>query len=292
MVIVFTVLLAFFSRALEAQSTTRSPSDPILTDKAWNRWTGGEFVVLSIDNDQGKFLSQHLPQIKTWSITRWGLPEPKLSVECRIVAVPTTEIMEKLFRMRGSYTESVTDERGRLKLHVVWLLFDHNPAECIPPSLLRICLSEYEKQAGIKFDIWAIRGMSVLSQTYPQIRESMKGLGTRMTGSDPVFSAKGLLTLDREKWSRLNEQTRNLFDVQAAAMCLLLRKEFGQKNFLQFITSGSAEANVNAVFGFADYAELDKTYKRYVINLANDINTGRTPDSYLEVALDHQRLKP
>jgi hypothetical protein len=260
-----------------------SLSDAITTNASWHRWTSQEFVVLSLDNEQGKALASYLPQMKKWVITRWGFPNTDLSVECRIVAVPDVETMYRLFHLRNSHTEVVIDERGAVKLYVIWLLFDRHPLECLPPSLLRICLRDYEYRHGVRFGTWAVRGMSVLSMPLPYIREGSKGLGLRMSSNNDIFHTRTLLTMNYQQWNGMSVSSKDMFDAQAAVTCLLLRKEFGQKNFLQYLVAGSTETDLKQSFGFSSYREFESTFKRYAINLANDISQNRTPDSYLTV---------
>ena len=68
--------------------------------------------------------------------------------------------------------------------------------------------------------------------------------------------------------------------------CLFIRKEFGQDCYLKFLqksTEDNPEDAIKKVLKFENYEKFDITFKRYMIDLTNDLTAGNTPDSYLQV---------
>ena len=71
------------------------------------------------------------------------------------------------------------------------------------------------------------------------------------------------------------------FRTQAAAMCLLLRKQRqGGQKFVKFLNATVSSDPITGlkIYGFKGYGHLDISYKAYVHNLSYDISVGRTPN--------------
>ena len=271
------VLLA--ATPLEAQQI-----NPVIAGKTWNRYTVDRFVILSLDQKQGVFLQKNLSKIKQWSINRWGMPDYSYPTECRIQVVNDKELMRKLFGLSDTHTE-VQDN-----MRVVWLLSEGNPVETMSAALVRFSLDDIEREHHIKFGMWVYRGMGVLNMPIPQIRAHFSLLSGKMVNDDKMFFSKTLFSIDRVKYNRYDETTKQLFDAEAAAVCLLLRKEFGQKNFHKVALTGASEDNLRVILGFQNYNKFDVTFRRYMINLSSDIINNKTPDSYLEIAPAYQPM--
>ena len=260
-----------------------APSDPDLRNLVWNKWDTGNFTILSLDANQGKYLHANIEQMKKWVMTRWGFPDVKHSAECRVLCVPNKELMKKLFRLERSHGEVRRDKSGKITMSVLWLVLDQKPAEVIPPSLTLVCLAELENQ-GVKVGYWATRGMSVLNGSLPQVRSQLAALNANMASDQKVYFSQKLFSMTEEEWKKETPEKRLLFDREAAALCLLLRKEYGQANLHKFMQSGGGEQNFNQIYGFRGYQEFDATLRRYMTNLSNDVSQNRTPDSYLQIS--------
>jgi hypothetical protein len=66
----------------------------------------------------------------------------------------------------------------------------------------------------------------------------------------------------------------------------MIRKEFGQEKYLKFLqktTEDAPEQAIKNVLMFGSYENFDRTFKRYMIDLSNEISEGKTPDSYLQI---------
>ena len=246
------------------------PNDPELKNLVWNKWNTNNFTILSIDQDQGEYLYKNIEAIKTWSITRWGFDDIKYSAECRVFCVPNKSLMKKLFGRETPVAEVMYDENNKIKLSGIWLVFDGQPIDSIPAQLVLVNLKEIEQTTGNKFNFWFYRGSFVLNHSV----QSIKGL---LNNGTIGFENKSLLSTTESQWAELDQDKKNQFDFQSACLCLLLRKEYGQKNMTNFVKNPDPKA----VIGFKTDDEFGLTCIRFSSNLVADIKNGRTPDDYL-----------
>lgn len=255
-------------------------NDPDLKNMLWDYWRTKNFGVASLDYDQGIYVSQHIEYIKAWVFSRWGLPNVDFQSECIICCVPNKELMKRLFQLDGSYAEVSRDSSGRITKSKIWLVLDGSPAGTIPPALTLVCLKEFEQTTNIKLNLWVYRGMAILNGTGPQIRSSLAPLGS---SKGKTFNIDRILNTDEAGWEKFSKEQQTVFDNESAALCLLLRKEFGQANFLRFLKNGSSEESVLEAFRFNSYQDLDLTFKRYMLYLSQDVVSNRTPEEYLQI---------
>jgi hypothetical protein len=262
--------------------TAEGDPDPFLKDKAWHRWTAKNFTVLSLDKAQGAYLAENLESIKKWTFTRWGFSDMDFSTECRVLCVQDKETMKKLFRVDGSRVES-RKENERLKLHVIWLVFDKKPTECIPSAMTMICLTELEAKYNITIPFWARRGMAVLNLSMPQIKGVLQHVQQAVTKKERMYFSSSMFSMTRDQFLQVDGGTQKIFDAEATVLCLMIRKELGQRNFLKFISVPNTEQNLEKVLGFKSFGEFDKAFKRYLYYLPQDVVAGKTPQWYLEI---------
>lgn len=262
--------------------TMEEAPDPILKDKVWHRSQTKNFTILSLDKGQGLYLFENVEKIKRWTLTRWGLPDMDFSAECRIVCVPDAAIMKKLFRVEGSRVES-RKEDGKVKLHVIWVVFDKRPTECLPSAMTMVCLTEFEQQYNVMVPFWVRRGMAILNLSMPQIKGTLRFMNEVISKREKVYFSNAFFGMTREEFLQADAQTQKVYDAQATVMCLLFRKEYGQYNFLRFISKPSTEQHLREVVGFRSFEEFDKTFKRYMYYLSQDVVGGETPREYLDI---------
>lgn len=262
--------------------TMEEAPDPALKDKVWHRSQTKNFTILSLDKGQGSYLFENLEHIKRWTFTRWGLPDMDFSAECRVVCVPDAAMMKKLFRVEGSKVES-RKEDGKIKLHVIWVVFDKRPTECLPSAMTMVCLTEFEQQHDVTIPFWVRRGMAVLNLSMPQIKGTLRSMNEAISKREKVYFSNAFFGMTREAFLQADAETQKVYDAQATVMCLLFRKEFGQYNFLRFISAPSTEQHLREVIGFRSFDEFDKTFKRYMYYLSQDVVGGQTPREYLEI---------
>lgn len=270
----------------EVKQEVRSEPDEI-KGKVWNRWTSENFVVCALDEDQASYLNQNLEKIKTWIYSRWGLEDSKFAAECRIICVSDKVLFKKLFGLSSSKAEIRKDNSGRIKLTVVYLLFDSKPSNVIPPPLTEVCLAEYEQRTNVKFSWWVHRGMSRLNATVNDIKTDLTNLKPLVDKDQPMYFSQGILNMTESDYIKQSEANRLIYDYCSSVFCLLLRKEFGQDKFLEFLTASAVgnkpeNALINT-YHFDGFNDFDVVFKSYVFDLIDDIVNNKTPDKYLQV---------
>lgn len=265
-----------------------APADNDLKDLVWNRYTTENFVILSIDNAQGKWLSQNIETIKKWCLSRWGFPENsrgKFTKECRVFCVPDKTLLKKLFSLEQSKVEARKKD-GQLDMTVMWLVLDDKPNKTIPTFLTQVCLAEFESSNNVSLGFWFKRGASLLNGTVPDVRQHIVNLSEKVRKDMPMFTSEKMFTLTEEEYLKETDDTRRVFDQEAVALCIMLRKEFGEaklQGFLRMSSKNDPQDVLRVVYGFSGYSHFDKQYVRFMRDLTTDVVSGKTPDSYLEI---------
>jgi len=255
------------------------PTITIAQEEEWNRWETDNFIILSYDKGQGEYLYRNIEKMKDWVFARWGLPNVEFSGECKVACVPTKELMRDVYRLDGSYAE-INRTEDKINFTRLYLVLDKSPAEVIPISLTDICFAEL-CQRNIEIGFWARRGMAILNGTLPQIREAIVPLKDKEARD--LFTSKALFSMTEKEWLVLQKESQEIFDQQAAVVCLLLRKEFGQSKFLTFLLTDNTEKDMTDIFGFSTEKRFNEAFMRYLKNLSSDIDENKTPDSYLQI---------
>jgi len=267
------ILCLFLCGSVSAQVFTPSsyqpPANEDLKNLVWNKWNTNNFTILSIDQAQGEYLFNNLEAIKTWSLTRWGMSDLKYSAECRVFCVPNKNLMKKLFGRETSVSEVIYDG-NKIKISAIWFVFDEEPIDSIPSQLVLVNLKETEQVYGKKLGFWFYRGSLVLNHSVASIRRVL-------TNGTMGFDQKNLLSLTEEQWSSLDQEKKNQYDFQSACLCILFRKEYGEKNMLNFVLNPDPKV----VVGFKTDEEFNLTYIRFCGNLVADLKNNKTPDNYL-----------
>jgi hypothetical protein len=262
--------------------------DSEINNLVWNRRATKNFVILSLNDDQGRYLQNNLENMKKWTTSRWGLSADDFlrvsegEPSCMVLCVPDKILMKKLFNLDGSYGETILDENGTIKKRILWLLLDGSPADTVPPQLTMVCLRQLEQDDGYSFGYWMKKGMSILNGSISQIESNLFNLNSGLEAGSIV---EGLMSMSEEDYKNLTLEKRKMFDGFSTSLCLLLRKEFGEKNFLNLAKSSSddLEREMREIYGFQNLNHLNDTFKRYSKNLLNDIKNDNTPDSYLQI---------
>jgi len=262
-----------------------SPSDDLIKGKVWNRWTTENFVVCSLSNSQGKYLHDHLGEIKQWIYHRWGLYDVDFSVNCKLICVNDKNLFNKLFRLERTRVEVRRDANGKIKETVVFLLLDKSASKTVPMPLTEVCLAEFEQKYGVRFGWWVHRGMSMLNGTIPNIRREITIQGKYL--GNPEQNSRTIMEITESQYKKLSYEQRRLYDGAAMMLCLLYKKEFGTTKFQQMMQETSKgkspEKAVQQVLGFRNYEHLDQSFDRYIGDLHEDVKDNKTPDSYLQI---------
>jgi hypothetical protein len=254
---------------------------------SWNRWTSKNFVVCSLNDSQAEYLNKHLELVKGWIFSRWGMYDIEFSYPCKLICVDNKELYEKLFNLNETKVEIRKDSSGKIKETVIFLLIDGPPSKTVPIPLTEVCLSEFSHKYRANFGIWSFFGMGILNGTLDQIRYSILNIKTKIDSNESLFLSKGILEMDYNQYKFLSEEQKTLFKDCSTIFALMIRKEFGQEKYLRFLQKSSEiapEYAIKEVLLFDGYDSFDKTFKRYLIDISNDIKSGKTPDSYLQIS--------
>lgn len=258
------------------------PTDPALKDLVWNRYTTDNFVILSIDNAQGKWMSNNLDDIKTWCIERWGFPDFKFTKECRVFCVPNKALLKKLFNLDDSKVE-VRRKDGNIEITAMWLVLDNKPANVVPQKLSQLCFAEFEQKHSVTIPFFAKNGMSILNGAITDVKEDIKYL----SGQESSFlSSDKMFAMTEEEYKNSSEEVKKLFDSQSVVLCLLLRHEFGElklQNFLKLSSPDKHQEALKTVYGFENYIQFDESYMRYMKDLLTEAKINKVPDSYFDI---------
>lgn len=268
----------------QVKSEYRGAPDTDIQGKVWNRWTSKNFVVCSLNDTQAKFLNGNLEKVKSWGLTRWGLTDVNFANECRLICVDDPILYKKLFNLDGTKVE-VRKVDGKVKMNVIFMLLADAPSKTVPIPVMHVALMEWEQQNNVKLPWWAVRGMSLLNGDLGSIRKNIADLQPVLKANGQLFGSKGMMNMNEESYSKETPEKQALFDNQSVALCLLLRKEFGQDKFLASIKEGDP-VKVLSVFGFQSHEQFDKSFIRYMTDLSNDVTEAsgkKTPDSYLQI---------
>jgi hypothetical protein len=283
------ILMLVSSIAWAQQKVKLEGSDSALV---WNKWQTENFVILSIDEKQGLWLSNNIEPMKTWVYTRWGLPDIKFpkrvysekigpEAGCMLMCVPTKELMQKIWKKEKSCVETRKDSSGKTTMNFILLLLDKSPAESVPYALTIACTRELEAKMEFKCNLALTRGMAALNGTLPQIRARINYLDRQVVDDTRMFVSKSMFSMEETDLPTTHEY---LFDSQAAIVCLLLRKELGEEKFLELLmTFPFSESTLKKIYKFENFGAFDSTFKRFMRNLIEDVKSKKTPDNYLQI---------
>ena len=252
------------------------------SDLKWHRWTTNNFVILSIDKEQGDYLFNNIEDIKEASVSKWGIKNSVFDNRCKIIVVKDKELFEKMFRIDETRVEirKNSDESSQA---IIWCLIDGSSID-IPVS---VAVSEAhfasQKDYGC---FWASKGMSLLAQSLSDIKAGAKRVNGFIVEDKPMYFGKSIFNINRAQYKKLSVEHKQLFDDESVLLCLMLRKEFGQVKFLSFIEEagrGDIEKSLKEVFGFNDFSDFDVSFKTYMNDVSRDVLNDKTPDSYLGI---------
>ena len=277
------VMAFFLSVSLLNQEPAANPVeviDPQIKSLEWNRYVSKNFTILSIDNQKGKEYTETLESLKTSALTRWGFPDVKFSKECRVFVVPDYELLKKLFNL------NVGKCQLRKELNVIWCVGDDKPNKSVLPYVTQVCLAEYETVQATTLPLWFKRGAVFLNNTVADVREGLKSFNEVARKEQFTHSADQMFTATDEDYNKQTAENKKLFDQQAALLCLMMRKEFGQfklQGYLRLQAKNKPEDVLQMIYGFKSFNQFDRQYVRFMKDLCADLVDNHTPDSYLEV---------
>jgi hypothetical protein len=229
------------------------------------------FTIVGPEKEKIVYLAQNIENIKGWIYSRWGFHNIDFSEKCRVYCVSDALIFQKAFNIQRSGVE-VRRKNGKIEENLVWVLGNVTPAECVPPSLTEVCLCELEQRYGVKFGLWSHRGMQILNSTYLHIGESLSYLPVRLRNDEPLYFTKVLLTMTEIDYIKQPQDLRKVFDAESVVLCLFFHNEMGRNRFLEFVGTGSTEANLKRVFDIDSYDSFDVVFKQYLVTVVQNGN--------------------
>lgn len=270
--------------AVELPNSSGIPKE--LQGLQWNRWTSKNFTVCAINDAQAQYLHKHLELVKVWIFARWGMYDVDFSSECKIIGVDDPVLFKKLFNLDSTYVEVRRDSNGKIKETIIFILLKDKPSLTVPIPLTHICMVEFGQKYNVKLPLWAQKGMGQLNGTIDQIKERIAEIKPILDNNEPIYFSKGLMEMDEDSYTKLDDGKKRLYDNCSLIMCLMIRKEFGQDSYLKLMkgtTEAPPEIALKNVLKFENYNLFDKSFKRYITDIARDIVAGKTPDNYLQI---------
>jgi len=273
----------------------------------WLRWTSRNFVVLVPKYDfakaQGEYLKNNLDNLKIWVLNRWGLDDvpfgketiqtakgPREEPNVKLWCIDNSTLFEESYGVKDSTVEVIRNDQNDIRNIEAYILLKQSAALDLPMPITEIALAEFENNYRQRthyegtFGYWAIRGMGVLNKPVDSIKEELKWLHSIM--ADKLLLSSNLFSVTKKDWLVSTDENKHLFDVESAALCLMLRKEFGQMRFLHFLKR-SGEVNpeivLKEIYEFDNYNSFDKSFNSYMRYLTSDVVNDKTPNAYLTI---------
>ena len=169
-------------------------------------------------------------------------------------------MLDELFKKQDFHSEVRKDSDGNIESNAIWFyLDDTNAMGKLNDKVLDICLSELSQKVK-SIPAFCRVGMCVLSKNSNQIKETI------LKGEDA--NASDLITSEKPELS----------EGPCAALCLMIRKEYGENNFLSYLLTGDLKS-----LGINDENQLDSIFNRYKDNLKKDLSNHLVPANYLKI---------
>lgn len=245
----------------------------IAEELQWNRYVNKNFVVLSIDDQQGKEISENINDVKSLILKRWGFSDISLKRECRIFCVPNKSMLKKLFSIDSCRVEI------REELSVIWI--DAESYETILPSVTEVVFAEFEKKYNLNFGFWFQKGSSLLAKSPSKTKEEIVAIHEK---NEKLLTSQKLFSLNRDEYNKLDAHQQQVFDTQSMIACLMLRKEFGEVKLHGFLQISDKNAAIKKIYGFKNLDHFDKQYFRFMKDICADVKSNKTPDNYLKIS--------
>ena len=227
-------------------------------DLVWNKWDTDNFIILSIDEQQGFYLKRNIEFIKSSILNKWGIKDFDFSAQCKLVCVSDKNMLEKLFKKQDFYSEVRKNSNNEIESFIIWFyLNDKNSLVKLNDKILNICLTDLHQKVETMPDFCKV-GMCALNTDVDQVKKIL------LESKD--FKASDLLV------------DSTLSTGSCAALCLMIRKEYGEINFLNYLFSGDLN-----ILGIKNVDQLDSIFERYRINLIKDLENNLVPDNYLKI---------
>lgn len=258
---------------------------PNIEGLVWNRWTSENFVVCSLNDEQGRYLTDNLEHVKTWVYDRWGFENLKFRTECRLICVSNTELFKEFFGLDESKVSIRYDESGKPELIVIFLLLNDKPSKTIPIPITEACLANLDVVYNFRTPLWAAKSFAHLNATIPSIQEKFRTVDSSIKQNRPLYGSKGVLEV--KDFDALSPEDKKEYIAASVVFTMMLRKEFGEDrlhNFYKHCADGnSPEEGLRSIYRFDSYADCDSHMKEYVLEVVSKLDNKQIGDAYFQV---------
>jgi len=255
---------------VENPKQTLQPEIPEdLKGLVWNKWSTKNFIIISIDKNQGLFLKNNIEKFKSQLFDSWGIKDVDFKGECKVVCVSNKKLLKRIFRLDDSKFEVRKSENGDISC-VIWFSLEEKNNDFPIFELMQVCSTQLEAELNDSVPLFCKRGMGLLSENFESIRTRLLENNLDKISFNDISSKK--------EQDLKNQKEMNDFDVSSAVVCLLLRKEYGQDNFLNYLHT----KNIGE-FGINNIEKLNEIINRYYGHLMEDLKNNKTPKDYLQV---------
>jgi uncharacterized membrane protein YeaQ/YmgE (transglycosylase-associated protein family) len=191
--------------------------------------------------------------------------------------VPDYDLLKNLFNLNAGKAQL------RKELNVIWCVGDDKPNKSLLPYLTQVCLYEYEVTESTTLPVWFKRGCILLNGSVTDVRQVLKSFNDIARKEQFTNSADQIFTTSEDDYNKQTNENKKIFDQQAACLCLMLRKEFGEvklQGFLRLQSKNKPETVLGMIYGFKSYSQFDRQYVRYMKDLCAE-RPGDEPIGYL-----------
>lgn len=255
------------------QETLVKPSFHLVKDEdlVWNKWDTENFVILSIDKNQGLFLKDKIEDIKVKVCENFNLKNNSFPIKCKILCVPDNSSLKKLFSVDRSVYE-VRYEEDKPIVSAIWISFED--LDLLDSFIYATCVSSGFSDKNYK--LFVQKGVfKILKEDPNMLKQNISKV--QEISSDKVFNTT------QTEWADFSSEEKENFENQSVVLCLLFRKEFGKNIFGKFLNSSQTEDSLKSVYGFDNFSVFDSTLVRYLKNIKQDIENKKTPNEYLKI---------
>lgn len=260
-----------------SQSNTEPEIDPELKGLQWNRYVNKNFVILSIDDRQGRKLSNNILDISSSFFSDWNLDNEELFNECRIFCVPNDNLLKKLFDVESSKVEIRKNEEGETDINVIWVSLNNNNEEVLSPYLTRVIFFN----SKLNLPWFFIRSAEILNSTKEEKNLILNSIV--LFYEKEHFSCSDLFSVSFSDYSSFSKEDKLKFDSQIVVMVLMLKKELGSLKLSSFLKSkNKLDDKLSKIYGYDGLKEFQVKYDMYFHDIAEDAKNNKVPLIYLE----------
>lgn len=276
-------LAIFMALAFTASTALgQTPVPDPYKNMQWHRKQTQNFEIVAIDAAHAQQLSVYVENLKTWIYKRWGLNNVPFDKPCMIICVPSQAIFSEFFRkdsIEPHIANSKNFDGADRSVYGIWIAADTSGrwlTASLPEKIGRVCMMNYESTYRIGLGLWLQVGSATLNNDVGVIRSVLS------RASSTTLSAEQLFAETQASYDAKTPEQKMEFRRCSTALCLLLRKEFGEQRFHSFLSQTAAQGSpAIQVYGFTSLSQLNASYIAYVNNLSYDLQQGVTPNSYL-----------